>query len=205
MIKWSLLIFIIAAGSCNSKMLPQEALPKEVVWTSEGLRWEYFQDVLNIEGNSHSLARISWNIRYFFTDTLQAENKDSGYPVSVYAVMIPSRSYVKSWANRTGLLEHEQLHFDIAEVGARRIRKEISETVFDAGTYKLEVAMLYQRHFSEIRQMQKAYDAEHRDRYWGRDYWRMKVGGELEDLKAYSGTAVFVKTGALQSNRTGSN
>lgn len=192
MLKRCFYILLLTVSACNSKIIPQRSLPSEVLWSAEGLKWEYFQDVLSIEGNSHSLARIRWDIYYKVADSSVIRNNSSGYEVSVFAVMLPSGSYVKTWANRKGLLEHEQLHFDIAEIGARRIRKEISETVFDIRTYKLEIAMIYQRHYTEVKKMNKEYDAEHRDRYWGRDYWRMKVGGELEELKRFSDVKVFI-------------
>jgi hypothetical protein len=172
--------------------LPQATLPAQVPWSNEGLKWDYFHEVLHIDYGGKDPLALTWSkVYYELSDTLSFQNKIPGVVVSVYAVMIPSKSYVKASANRTGLLEHEQIHFDIAELCARKIRKELSETIFYQKNYWLSISAIYQKYQAERRTMNELYDAQHRDKNWGHYYWRSNIDGQLIGLKKFADTKIF--------------
>jgi predicted secreted Zn-dependent protease len=56
-------------------------------------------------------------------------------------------------------LLHEQLHFDISEVFARKMAQEMSETKFTKNI-KQEVRVLYKRILKELDAFQRRYDSE---------------------------------------------
>lgn len=180
--------------SCATK-LPQANLPAEIPWSTEGLKWDYFQEVLHVEGGGKDLLASTWSkVYYKLADTLSFQNKIPGVAVSVYAVMVPSKSYVKASANRKGLLEHEQIHFDIAELCARKIRKELSETNFYQKNYWIDISVIYRKYLAERRNMNELYDAQHRDKYWGHYYWRTSIDMQLIGLKKFADINVFART-----------
>ena len=92
----------------------------------------------------------------------------------------------KSWAvdKSTELLEHEQLHFDIAELYARKIRKRISELssrgVDDLDKYNAEIKRLLE----ESNAADVEYDLETLHGALPRKQlaWETKVKKELQDL-----------------------
>ena len=95
----------------------------------------------------------------------------------------------KSWARDTSrtLLNHERLHFDIAELYARKIRKKVSELrrrgVDDIGTFNDAIKEL----LLESNDVDAQYDAETLHGALSRKQaeWVRKVGQELADLKNY--------------------
>ena len=87
------------------------------------------------------------------------------------------------------ILSHEQGHFDIAEIFARRLNKKMGEYQFNKDSYRRELDNLYNDILEENEKMQKQYDSE-------TDYsrnkivqagWLKKIYGVLEELKNYSG------------------
>ena len=68
----------------------------------------------------------------------------------------------KSWGiHRTEyILGHEQGHFDIAEIFARKLHKEMSEYRFNARTYQQDLKNIYDRLMQAKEDMQNQYDRE---------------------------------------------
>jgi len=57
------------------------------------------------------------------------------------------------------ILSHEQLHFDISELFARKMRKKVSETNFTSNV-KAEIKKIYRDILKELSAFQKKYDFE---------------------------------------------
>jgi hypothetical protein len=95
----------------------------------------------------------------------------------------------KSWASDQSdlLLKHEQLHFDIAELYARKIRKQISDMqargVNDVKVYNAAIQQLLE----ESNKVDIDYDAEtlHGSLLKKQAIWSDKIGAELLLLKDY--------------------
>jgi hypothetical protein len=95
----------------------------------------------------------------------------------------------KSWARAQApqLLEHEQLHFDLAEVYARRIRRKIVELTQEG----LKDVNLFNEAIHEILQESNAadqqYDTEtlHGALDKKQEEWRKKINADLTALKLY--------------------
>ena len=79
--------------------------------------------------------------------------------VTVECMFIKSESWVKDAALTDYHLQHEQLHFDITELYARKLRKELSQQIFVCGDeYKLE--RLVSNKLQEWDNEQKVYDKQ---------------------------------------------
>ncbi|MDN5203082.1 hypothetical protein QQ008_16960 [Fulvivirgaceae bacterium BMA10] len=96
------------------------------------------------------------------------------------------KSWVKDSTNQDEhTLNHERLHFDIAEVFARKIRKELA---IQKGLSNEAYQMLIQSLLEEKKKYNKSYDSEtsHGLLKEQQIRWSEKIKLELEELKEYS-------------------
>lgn len=98
-------------------------------------------------------ASSNCNISYYF----DIEN-DTIY-FTVYAFLDKEKSWKKKHIKSVELLEHEQIHFNIAELYARKIRKELFEFEFPKRHLTDTVKNIYNRNIEEYKKAQKAFDA----------------------------------------------
>ena len=86
------------------------------------------------------------------------------------------------------ILSHEQGHFDIAEVFARKLHKEMSEYKFDRKSYQKDLQKIYQDVLDDKEKTQNEYDEEtnHSIKKAKQAEWLKKIEKMLEELKDYS-------------------
>ena len=96
----------------------------------------------------------------------------------------------KSWGiHRTAyILSHEQGHFDIAEVYARKLHKKMSEYRFNRQTYSKDLKKIYDEIIEEKEEMQDKYDKEtnHSILKVKQEEWLNKIKEMLEDTRDYA-------------------
>ena len=117
------------------------------------------------------------------------------YPVSKndstreYKVKVIFKRY-EAWAKNTTqyTLAHEQLHFDITELYARKVRKVIREKY--KGRYNDEFGSIIKGLIAELDQSEEDYDKEtiHGAFIEGQQKWAKKIFAELDTLKGYAST-----------------
>ena len=78
---------------------------------------------------------------------------------SVLAHFYPTFSWYKPADTTAAILRHEQSHFDITEVYARKLRKRIQEFTFTANANE-EIKRLYEITENERREAQRLFDNE---------------------------------------------
>lgn len=147
------------------------------------LTWEDFKaqpDKSNsYSANTNSGISYSWNY-----------STASGKPVlehEVFTNFYPNLSWVKQIQDEEYLLAHEQLHFDISELHARKLRKALDG--YEIGrNIRLDLKRIYKRIEAERDSMQNQFDKEtsHSENKSAEMRWRKFVGDELESLKDYS-------------------
>lgn len=151
-------------------------------------------------------ALLSWNPFYklewsdFRGEAPDGSKGDAGTSVQIKAkpFMVKHRIYYdvtaifnrrKSWALDTSasLLHHEQLHFDIAELYARRIRQKVeqlrSRSVDEIKVYNSAIEKL----LAESNETDRRYDIEtlHGALSKKQESWFRQVRGDLERLDQY--------------------
>lgn len=116
-----------------------------------------------------------------------------------YKISANSFGYkIKSWFSKTKswgrhkddyILSHEQGHFDIAEIFARKLHKKMSEYRFDRKTYQQELKKIYQDVMDEKEKMQDEYDEEtnHSINKERQAEWLKKIAKMLHEYAAWSG------------------
>jgi hypothetical protein len=100
-------------------------------------------------------------------------------------------SKTRSWAREKNdhILRHEQGHFDIAEIFARKLYKKMKSYRFHKNTYRHDVNKIYDDILKDKDSMQQQYDEEtdfSRNKEKQAE-WLKKIASMLEELKAYAG------------------
>lgn len=124
------------------------------------------------------------------TDTgfrAQLECRDGALEIRVEAEFYVNSSWVKAGRKSVELLRHEQGHFDLTEVYARKMKKAIREArIGCADDHQAEAAgkKIFDRLDQEWEKAEKQYDAETRD---GTDLVKQKeaverIARDLADL-----------------------
>jgi hypothetical protein len=96
----------------------------------------------------------------------------------------------KSWGlyKTDHILGHEQGHFDISEIFARKLNKETGEYKFNKTTYQRDLQKIYNNIMDEKEKFQTRYDNEtdfSRDKEKQAE-WLKKIKMMLDNLKDYS-------------------
>ncbi|WP_298427142.1 DUF922 domain-containing protein [uncultured Kordia sp.] len=149
------------------------------------LYWGNFQG--EPERNSDAVAITASGITYGFSSKSYSNSSEIiEYTTSVVAQFYPKKSwYLKERVNDT-VLGHEQLHFDITELHARKFRKRIKETKFTKNI-KEELNKIYAEINISLQQMQNEYDngSDYSRSYEGQIAWQKRVARELRKYKKY--------------------
>jgi hypothetical protein len=99
-------------------------------------------------------------------------------------------SITRSWGRtRTDhVLKHEQGHFDIAELFARKLNQKMKDYQFNKNTYKDDLKTIYNGITAEKESFQDLYDNEtdHSRKKEQQSEWEKKIEKMLKDLKDYS-------------------
>lgn len=172
-----------------------------------------FAPALDAWSQQAASDQLSWNEFYKLQwDDFRGEPDPSSHGDAATAVLIKAKPFLvrkeisydvvavfnrsKSWIRDTSpsLLAHERLHFDIAELYARKIRKKISELkasgVDDIKTFNAAIEQLL--HESNAVDIQ--YDAEtlHGAMSKKQASWEEKVADELDRLERYKKVKRFI-------------
>ena len=169
-----LFLFLSAIGFSQEKIEWREERP---------LSWNDFKAEADSEisytANTNSGISYSWN---YSTAT--------GEPIlehEVHAFFYPEKSWVKTAEMEDYLLAHEQLHFDISELHARKLRKAIEN--YEIGrTIRQDLKRIYNQIEKERLNMQNLFDEDtsHSENKEAEMKWRRFVQEELKKLSRYS-------------------
>ncbi len=157
---------------------------ESILWDeNHRLEWSDFKGNPNL--NSGAVAITASGLTFDFS-ARTTSTRLVDFTATVEAYFYPSQSwYIKEGANNI-VLAHEQLHFDITELHARKLRKQIDEASFSINIKK-EISKLHTKINKELKAFQNKYDSES-------DYsrsietqkkWQIFVKQELKKLSNY--------------------
>lgn len=119
----------------------------------------------------------------------------SSCTITVRAVFFTDKSWKKdSWINDEVLI-HEQKHFDIVEIFARKMRKALTQKKIEsAAEAKTELQNTYEKYDKELDKYQDLYDEESDGSMNGdgQRKWNRKIKEELNQLKDYSSSILVL-------------
>ncbi|HYO20905.1 MAG TPA: DUF922 domain-containing protein [Flavisolibacter sp.] len=118
--------------------------------TQRKLSWEDFHSTPQKQGDAVASTSTSLGISY------QVKNGELAYTITC------NFSKKKSWGllKTEYILAHEQAHFDITELHARKLYEALYHYEFNPETFKKDIAAIYERIVKEKEEMQEAYDSE---------------------------------------------
>ncbi len=158
----------------------------EILWGQRLIQWDDFKGRPEMRGKYVASLSSSIQVAGRFV------NRDS----VVYEVKA-SMNTQKSWVaiKSDTLLQHERCHFDITEMYARKLRKEMLKRRFSAATLNKEVSKLFRKMNEERNQMQILYDEEtnHSIHYQKQLAWEKKIAQALLELEGFKQVEVPFK------------
>lgn len=161
-------------------------IPNEetIAWQDDfKLSWSHFRGVP--KQNMSAVAVTASGIT-FGSSVQETDKIVTGFSTNVYAHFYPKRSWYKKEHGDKRILAHEQLHFDITELYARKFRKQI-EQLKVSNDIREELKRLHERINAELAATQKKYDEETNNSLIQvfQDKWNVYVPKELVKLDAY--------------------
>jgi len=163
----------------NDSTLHVEAERDVIPWeTDKRLVWDDFLCEPKVGTDAVASTSTSLGISY------QVADGELKYHITCYF------NKEKSWGlmKTDYILAHEQGHFDITEVFARRLNEALQNYQFNKRTFKKDIAQIYQSIVGEKEEYQKTYDAEtdhSRNRKVQYD-WLEKIDSLLEETQPFA-------------------
>jgi hypothetical protein len=142
------------------------------------LNWEDFQCAP--KRNTDAVASTSTSLGLSY----QVSHGELNYEITC------NFSKLKSWGlvQNDYILAHEQGHFDITELFARKLHESLSKYQFNKRTYRDDINRIYQDVVAQKEEMQQAYDGEtdHSRKRRIQSEWHEAIEKMLEQSAPYA-------------------
>ena len=111
--------------------------------------------------------------------------------ISIKVFFDKNKSWVKETSNAE-LLKHEQTHFDITELWARKFRQKLKGKTFSFKSFQSELNTIQTAIYKESKEMQVLYDkeTEHSVNAANQQKWNKKTAEDLKKINAFSATEI---------------
>jgi lipopolysaccharide export LptBFGC system permease protein LptF len=121
---------------------------------------------------------------------ISAKNNEAN--ISIKVSFDKNKSWVKETPT-TELLMHEQIHFDITELWARKFRQKLKGKTFRFNTFQSELNTIQTSIYKDSKEMQVLYDkeTEHSINTANQQKWNKKMAEDLKNLSAFSATEII--------------
>lgn len=148
------------------------------------LSWSDFKAKPDTKVNAAAVTASG--ITFGFSITKTDQNQVIGFTSDVHAHFYPEQSWYKKERADVYILGHEQLHFDITELYARKFRQRLS-TVKISNTTRKELQAIHNTINKELSEMQESYDDQSNNsiNFESQAKWQDYVVEELEKLSKY--------------------
>ena len=158
---------------------------KEMIrWSQKRLlKWSDFKGP--VDKSTDHVASTNSGIQYGYS--WSKKGSDFKIDFETFSFFKPKGSWSIKSKQSDYILKHEQLHFDITELFARKLRKTFAEFEFTQRNYERETSRLFDENNEARQVMQHKYDEEtnHSINKKEQQEWNVFVKEELEKMKAY--------------------
>lgn len=167
-------------SSNTAKRNPEKEEDKEFIpWLHERmLNWEDFQCAP--QRNTDAVASTSTSLGLAY----QFDGRKLSYSITC------KFSKTKSWgALKTDyILAHEQGHFDVTEIYARKLHHALTAYTVNSRTYKNDINRIYEKIVKEKEHLQNLYDgqSDHSRNRKVQANWAEIIGALLEETEPYA-------------------
>lgn len=121
------------------------------------LTWKDFGSAMDSSSKHYANTKTSVNYQYH----VHGNNNVYTLTFTIECLFLPNGSWYKHYKQTDALLHHEQLHFDIQELFARKLLAAFNEKTY-TDNYVKEVKTIYNSIAKEASNMQERYDEETR-------------------------------------------
>ncbi|WP_439479140.1 DUF922 domain-containing protein [Chryseobacterium aquaticum] len=148
------------------------------------LVWSNFKSNKN---NQHGKDIVAYTHCGWVYSVVKSSNPKGAAKVNIETIFNEDKSWKDDTRITDYVLNHEQKHFDIAEIYARKIRKEIISKIKTSGNYDRYFQTIYNRILKDYRNFQALYDGvtEHGMNKEKQSEYNAIISNELEQLKDY--------------------
>lgn len=138
-------------------------------------------------------ASSAYQARTESTLDISISAKGAEATISMQTFFDKSKSWVK--AKRDDLLQHEQTHFDISELWARKFRQRLKGKTFALATFQATINSMHADIRKEGHAMQAEYDKEtnHSINTTAQKKWTQKINADLKSLSEFAAPTVTCK------------
>ena len=148
------------------------------------LSWTDFKAKPNT--NVNAVAITASGITFGFSITKTDDNEVVGFTSDVHAHFYPEQSWYKKERADSHILGHEQLHFDITELYARKFRQRINH-LKTSNSIRKELKAIHSAILKELSRTQDRYDVEtnysiHSE---SQTIWQTYIAVELDKLSKF--------------------
>lgn len=164
--------------------LHQNTNEETLIWkATKKLTWADFKG--KPIANSNAAALTASGITFGYS-VKTANNRIIDYTTSVEAHFYPNKSWYKTTNATPYILAHEQLHFDITELYARKFRQQISKLKLNQNI-KSQLKRLHTAINKALSNTQNKYDEQthHSINKKAQAQWQTYIAAELKKLDAY--------------------
>ncbi|WP_281540763.1 DUF922 domain-containing protein [Maribacter aestuarii] len=142
-----ILLFTMVSGGTAQEVVPWDA--------GKRLSWKDFKGEvpIGVGAAATTASGISYNFSTYYEGTKMMVDYE------VNAFFYPEKSWYRPKICNDTTLIHEQLHFDISELFARKMSLEMAKTSFTKNV-KAEVRAIYKKTLRELNDFQNRYDDE---------------------------------------------
>ncbi len=148
--------YIFAFGFFVLMGFHSEQDSETISWNADKrLSWSDFKE--KAPQNAGAAATTASGITYQFSTSGTRDNMEIDFEISTH--FYPNKSWYQPELCDDVILGHEQLHFDISELYARKMRKRLANTKFTQNV-KTEVKSIYREILRELDDFQNTYDDE---------------------------------------------
>lgn len=159
---------------------------QKILWSeNKKLVWDNFKSTVNRHGRTDVVAYTNCGIQY---EVVKSSEPKVPVKLTIQAVFTEDKSWKDVKRITDYVLVHEQKHFDIAEVYARKLRKEVSEKVRTSGEFNKYFQAIYLKTLKDYQNFQVTYDKEtqHGINKEKQAEYNQIISTELENLNSFT-------------------
>ena len=160
-------------------------LGQKIFWKEgEKLTWDNFKSPVNRKNNPDVAAYTNCGWEY---SVVKSSDSKAPVKIEIKTLFNEDKSWKDSKKINDEVLQHEQKHFDIAEIFVRRFRKAVTERVRTSGDYDRLFKSIYNDISNGYKNFQMAYDKDtrHGMNKEKQAEYNAAISQELENLKSY--------------------
>lgn len=158
---------------------------QKIEWKeNKKLVWSNFKSEIN---NQRSKDIVAYTHCGWVYSVVKSFNPKGTAKINIETVFNEDKSWKDAEKINDYILNHEQKHFDIAEIFARKIRKEIIAKIKTSDDFNKYFQATYNRILKEYKNYQALYDGvtEHGMNKEKQAEYNIVINEELEQLKNY--------------------